>query len=38
MCEVSGELTDTVHYMVVAKFRARLAVINKQHGSFMGKI
>jgi len=32
-----GADCDTDHYLVVAKFRDRLAVVNKQYRSLMGK-
>jgi len=37
MYEVLVELTDTDHYLVVARLRESLAVSNKQHRSWRGK-
>jgi hypothetical protein len=37
MYEVSGELTDTNHYLVVPKVRVKLAVSKQAARSLMGK-
>ena len=37
MCEVSGELTDTGHYLVVAKVRESLAVSKQAAQEFDSK-
>jgi hypothetical protein len=38
MYDLSGELTDTDHYLVVAKLGKNLQQVKNQHRSLMGKV